>query len=45
MPTIRKWAIVALLSAGMIIAYVDRANLSVALTVADGVAEGVAEGV
>jgi len=35
MHTIRKWAIVALLSAGMIIAYVDRANLSVALTVAD----------
>jgi len=31
----RKWATVALLSAGMIIAYVDRANLSVALT-ADG---------
>ncbi len=32
---VRKWATVALLSVGMIIAYVDRANLSVALTVPD----------
>ncbi|MCE5307667.1 MAG: MFS transporter [Acidobacteriales bacterium] len=32
---VRKWATVALLSVGMIIAYVDRANLSVVLTVSD----------
>lgn len=32
---IRKWSTVALLSVGMIIAYVDRTNLSVALTVTE----------
>ncbi|HEX4230938.1 MAG TPA: MFS transporter [Bryobacteraceae bacterium] len=31
----RKWAVVALLSAGMVIAYIDRANLSVVLATAE----------
>lgn len=33
--TIRKWAIVCLLSLGMLIAYVDRTNLSVVLAIGD----------
>jgi MFS family permease len=31
----RKWAVVALLSAGMVIAYIDRANLSVVLATSE----------
>jgi len=34
-PSRRRWTIIALLNAGMIIAYVSRSNLPVALTLPD----------